>query len=231
MECPGGGIGRRARFRCVCRKACRFDSCPGHWKQLLITWFSAVFILSGSQRVAKNDNTPYFFRANSRDAIGLLLLAPLQSPAFYCCQLQLARTSGLLHLLCFVPCDNSVLNRPAGGEESCPIHFWSGVTNGICRRLNVDCITRLLSMLRPFFICVQNVRFALFLWCRFCSVCSRHGKQKKDGGNYAITLSPWKIMLILFRFNIGYYVATAICSAFDFVQSFFKVFLLYTVFQ
>ena len=29
---PGGGIGRRARFRCVCRKACRFDSCPGHWK-------------------------------------------------------------------------------------------------------------------------------------------------------------------------------------------------------
>lgn len=28
--CPGGGIGRRARFRCVCRKACRFDSCPGH---------------------------------------------------------------------------------------------------------------------------------------------------------------------------------------------------------
>ena len=29
---PGGGIGRRARFRCVCRKACRFDSCPGHWQ-------------------------------------------------------------------------------------------------------------------------------------------------------------------------------------------------------
>ena len=28
--CPGGGIGRRARFRCVCREACRFDSCPGH---------------------------------------------------------------------------------------------------------------------------------------------------------------------------------------------------------
>ena len=28
--CPGGGIGRRARFRCVCRKACRFDSCSGH---------------------------------------------------------------------------------------------------------------------------------------------------------------------------------------------------------
>ena len=34
-KCPGGGIGRRARFRCVCRKACRFDSCPGHWKPRL----------------------------------------------------------------------------------------------------------------------------------------------------------------------------------------------------
>ena len=29
-KCPGGGIGRRARFRCVCRKACRFESCSGH---------------------------------------------------------------------------------------------------------------------------------------------------------------------------------------------------------
>ena len=29
-ECPGGGIGRRARFRCVCREACRFESCSGH---------------------------------------------------------------------------------------------------------------------------------------------------------------------------------------------------------
>ena len=28
--CPSGGIGRRARFRCVCREACRFDSCLGH---------------------------------------------------------------------------------------------------------------------------------------------------------------------------------------------------------
>ena len=27
---PGGGIGRRARFRCVCREACRFESCSGH---------------------------------------------------------------------------------------------------------------------------------------------------------------------------------------------------------
>ena len=28
--CPGGGIGRRARFRSVCRKAWRFESSPGH---------------------------------------------------------------------------------------------------------------------------------------------------------------------------------------------------------
>ena len=30
-KCPGGGIGRRARFRCVCREACRFESCSGHF--------------------------------------------------------------------------------------------------------------------------------------------------------------------------------------------------------
>ena len=30
IKCPGGGIGRRARFRCVCREACRFESCSGH---------------------------------------------------------------------------------------------------------------------------------------------------------------------------------------------------------
>ena len=29
-QSPGGGIGRRARFRCVCREACRFESCSGH---------------------------------------------------------------------------------------------------------------------------------------------------------------------------------------------------------
>ena len=28
---PSGGIGRRARFRCVCREACRFESCFGHF--------------------------------------------------------------------------------------------------------------------------------------------------------------------------------------------------------
>ena len=30
LSSPGGGIGRRARFRCVCREACRFESCSGH---------------------------------------------------------------------------------------------------------------------------------------------------------------------------------------------------------
>lgn len=34
-QSPGGEIGRRARFRCVCRKTCRFDSCPGHRKPSL----------------------------------------------------------------------------------------------------------------------------------------------------------------------------------------------------
>ena len=29
---PGGGIGRRVRFRCVCREACRFESCSGHYR-------------------------------------------------------------------------------------------------------------------------------------------------------------------------------------------------------
>src|SRR3954470_5800231 len=29
-NCPGGGIGRHTRLRGVCRKACRFESCPGH---------------------------------------------------------------------------------------------------------------------------------------------------------------------------------------------------------
>ena len=31
LKCPGGGIGRRARFRCVCREVCRFESCSGHF--------------------------------------------------------------------------------------------------------------------------------------------------------------------------------------------------------
>ena len=32
-RCPGGGIGRRARFRCVFRKECRFKSCSGHQRE------------------------------------------------------------------------------------------------------------------------------------------------------------------------------------------------------
>ena len=35
VNCPGGGIGRRARFRCVCREACRFESCSGHKEDIL----------------------------------------------------------------------------------------------------------------------------------------------------------------------------------------------------
>ena len=40
INCPGGGIGRRARFRCVCRKACRFESCSGHsfFQYVKICW-------------------------------------------------------------------------------------------------------------------------------------------------------------------------------------------------
>ena len=30
MERPGGGIGRHACLRSMCRMACKFDSCPGH---------------------------------------------------------------------------------------------------------------------------------------------------------------------------------------------------------
>ena len=36
-SCPGGGIGRRARFRCVCLTTCRFESCSGHTKKIHIT--------------------------------------------------------------------------------------------------------------------------------------------------------------------------------------------------
>ena len=32
----GGGIGRRARFRCVCREACRFESCSGHISRIYV---------------------------------------------------------------------------------------------------------------------------------------------------------------------------------------------------
>ncbi len=42
--CPGGGIGRRARFRCVCRKVCGFESRPGHpGKSLTVIRLSGIF--------------------------------------------------------------------------------------------------------------------------------------------------------------------------------------------
>ena len=42
---PGGGIGRRARFRCVFRKECRFKSCSGHQRDFA----------SNSKRVKKQN--------------------------------------------------------------------------------------------------------------------------------------------------------------------------------
>ena len=41
--CPGGGIGRRARFRSVCRKAWRFESSSGHHYFLKRRGFSPLF--------------------------------------------------------------------------------------------------------------------------------------------------------------------------------------------
>ena len=35
---PGGGIGRRARFRCVCFTTCRFESCSGHQRLKTNIW-------------------------------------------------------------------------------------------------------------------------------------------------------------------------------------------------
>ena len=37
--CPGGGIGRRARFRSVYRKMWRFEFSPGHHQILAILFF------------------------------------------------------------------------------------------------------------------------------------------------------------------------------------------------
>ena len=36
---PDGGIGRRVRFRCVCRKVCRFKSCSGHERKKTKVFF------------------------------------------------------------------------------------------------------------------------------------------------------------------------------------------------
>ena len=43
--CPSGGIGRRARFRCVCREACRFDSCLGHKHKIRYSFEYRIFLL------------------------------------------------------------------------------------------------------------------------------------------------------------------------------------------
>ena len=40
---PGGGIGRRVRFRCVCREACRFESCSGHSPRRWWNWYTRYF--------------------------------------------------------------------------------------------------------------------------------------------------------------------------------------------
>ena len=34
-NCSGGGIGRHACLRCMCRKVCRFESCPEHQPSLI----------------------------------------------------------------------------------------------------------------------------------------------------------------------------------------------------
>ena len=43
LKCPGGGIGRRVRFRCVCREACRFESCSGHSPRRWWNWYTRYF--------------------------------------------------------------------------------------------------------------------------------------------------------------------------------------------
>ena len=59
--------GRRARFRCACREACRFDSCSGH-KERLVT-IVASLILFDVNSVTNHDfpvpfdvKTPVRFR-------------------------------------------------------------------------------------------------------------------------------------------------------------------------
>ena len=45
--------GRRARFRCVCRKTWRFESFLGHPNRLLIDWLTAYFLFTGVTQVPK----------------------------------------------------------------------------------------------------------------------------------------------------------------------------------
>src|SRR5690606_25883679 len=54
---PGGGIGRRARFRSVCREAWRFESSPGHQKSLvfLVIFLALVTVgTAGHSPVSRN---------------------------------------------------------------------------------------------------------------------------------------------------------------------------------
>ena len=49
MNCPDGGIGRRARFRSVCRKVWRFESSSGHQK-LKVARESGLFFCVQNKR-------------------------------------------------------------------------------------------------------------------------------------------------------------------------------------
>jgi hypothetical protein len=46
VSSPDGGIGRRARLRTVCRKACRFKSCSGHQELPVLRESNSVAVLS-----------------------------------------------------------------------------------------------------------------------------------------------------------------------------------------
>ena len=59
-KCPGGGIGRRARFRCVCREVCGFESRPGHHLKsltirLIVEDFSFPYLSFCETRIARID--------------------------------------------------------------------------------------------------------------------------------------------------------------------------------
>ena len=57
---PGGGIGRRARFRCVFRKECRFKSCSGHHKKTRSESFFYPFSFFVNSNLQSGVNSPSF---------------------------------------------------------------------------------------------------------------------------------------------------------------------------
>ena len=67
--CPGGGIGRRARFRCVCRKACRFESCSGHGFCLRYLFVGEVAELVDALLWGGSDNCVVGVRVSSSSQI------------------------------------------------------------------------------------------------------------------------------------------------------------------